>query len=166
MAISARGVSKAWLGVVLAVNGVLIVFVQPFLAPRLARRNHSRVLATGAALVGLGFGLNALAHGALAFSVATSVWTIGEIFTLPIGNAVVADVAPLEMRGRYQGAYGLSFGVAGSIAPLIGTAVFQQIGPAALWTGCLVLGLIVAIGHLALEPRLTRLREMRRAAHA
>ena len=33
---------------VLALNGVLIVAVQPFLGPRLAKRDRSRTLATGA----------------------------------------------------------------------------------------------------------------------
>lgn len=158
-----RGVSRASLGVVLAVNGILIVLVQPFLAPRLARLNHSRVLAAGAAMVGLGFGLNALAQGAWPFAIAVGVWTVGEIFTLPIANAVVADVAPSHIRGRYQGAYGLTFGLAAFSAPLIGTAVLERFGDAALWWGCLGLGIVVGIGHLLLAPRLTRLRELRRS---
>jgi hypothetical protein len=70
------------------------------------------------------------------------------------------------MRGRYQGAYGLSFGVAAFLAPLLGTAVLQQLGSAALWLGCLALGLLVALGQLALAPRLRRLREARLAAAA
>ncbi len=137
--------------------------MQPFLAPRLARLNHSRVLAAGAAMVGLGFGMNALAHGAWLFAAAVAVWTVGEIFTLPIANAVVADLAPTHIRGRYQGAYGLTFGLAGFAAPLIGTSVLQHFGDAALWLGCLALGVLVGVGHLLLAPRLTRLREQRRA---
>jgi MFS family permease len=161
VAITMGGVPKALLGVVLALNGILIVFVQPPLAPRLGRRNPSRMLALGALLVGVGFGMNALGRSALLFSVATMVWTVGEIFTLPIANAVVAEVARPEMRGRYQGAYGLAFGVAGFGAPLLGMSVLQRFGSGALWMGCLGLGLVVAIGHLALEPRLTRLRDLR-----
>lgn len=160
---AARGISRVWLGAVLAINGVAIVLLQPFLAPSLQRRNRSRVLASGAALVGAGFGLNAIATGPALFGLGVLIWTIGEICVLPIGNAVVADVAPSHMRGRYQGAYGLSFGFAGFLAPLIGTAVLQRFGAPALWWGCLALGLVVTIGHLLLEPALTRLREERTA---
>jgi MFS family permease len=159
-----RGVSRAWLGFVLGLNGIVIVLVQPFLAPVLGRFNRSRVLSLGAAFMGLGFGLNAIAKGPALFAVGVVVWTVGEIFLLPTANAVVADVALPALRGRYQGAYGLSFGVAGFFAPLIGTSVLQHLGSRALWLGCLATGLLVAAGHAALAPRLTRLREERVAA--
>jgi MFS family permease len=158
---AARGLPTAWLGFVLALNGIVIVLVQPFLAPWLTRFDHSRTLAAGAVLVGLGFGINAFAAGPLGFSLGVVVWTLGEILVLPIGNALVADVALPGMRGRYQGAYGLSFGVAGFLAPLLGTLVLQRWGSAALWLGCLALGLAVAAGQLALAPRLRRLRDAR-----
>jgi MFS family permease len=70
------------------------------------------------------------------------------------------------MRGRYQGAYGLSFGIAASVAPLLGTFVLERLGTAWLWGGCLAIGLAVAIGQLALEPALTRLRTERLALRA
>ena len=157
----AHGVPRASLGLVMAVNGILIVFVQPFLAPRIAVHNRSRVLAAGCVLVAAGFGLNAFAHGASAFALNTALWTLGEICVLPIANAVVADIALPELRGRYQGAYGLCFGLAGFAAPLAGTATLQHAGARALWLGCLAVGLAVAAGHLVLEPRLTRLRMAR-----
>ena len=160
---TARGVSRAWLGGVLAINGVTIVVLQPLVAAHVQRWNRSRVIAFGATLVGLGFGLGAIARGPALFGLGVLVWTLGEICVLPIANAVVADVAPSDLRGRYQGAYGLSFGLAGFVAPLIGTAVLQRLGAAALWYGCLGLGLGVAGGHLLLAPHLTRLREHRLA---
>ena len=162
---AAHGLGPATLGVVLGLNGILIVILQPFVAPFLSRFNRSHVIACGASLVGLGFGLNALADGAGLFALGVTVWTLGEIAVLPVANAVVADIALPDMRGRYQGAYGLTFGLASFAAPLIGTAVLQRRGAPALWAGCLVLGLVVAAGHLLLAPALTRLRE-RRAATA
>jgi len=164
IAMTDHGVSRAWLGAVLAINGIVIVVLQPLLASFVQSRNRSHMLATGSLLVGLGFGLNALARGPGLFGLGVVIWTLGEILVLPIANAVVADVAPADRRGRYQGAYGLSFGLAGFGAPLIGTAVMQRLGSPALWAGCLVLGLLVAVGHLLLAPRLTRMREERLAA--
>jgi len=105
--------------------------------------------------------LNVIASGPALFSLGTVVWAVGEIFLLPTANAVVADIARPHMRGRYQGAYGLSFGLAGFAAPLVGTAVLQHFGSTPLWLGCLGAGLLVAAGHAALGPRLTRLREER-----
>lgn len=162
--IAAHGISNRVLGMLLAINGVLIVFVQPFLAPLVAQRNRSRVLALGTVVVGVGFGLNALAQGAPLFALSVVVWSLGEIGVLPIANAVVADIAPPELRGRYQGAYGLCFGLAAFGAPLIGSIVMQEAGAPALWTGCAVAGLLTGTGHLLLAPRLARLREVRQTA--
>ena len=103
---SARGVSRAWLGAVLGINGIVIVLLQPLLATHVQRWNRSNVLAAGAVLVGIGFGIGAVSYEPALFGLGVLVWTVGEIFALPIANAVVADVAPADQRGRYQGAYG------------------------------------------------------------
>ena len=157
----AHGLSRADFGRVLAVNGVLIVLVQPFLAPVLAGRNRSRTLAAGAVLLGLGFGLNAVAHTIATYAGSVVVWTMGEMMVLPVANAVVADLAPVATRGRYQGAYGLSFALAVCVAPAIGMAALGRFGPVGLWSGCLVIGLVVAAGQLALGRTLTAARRAR-----
>ena len=164
---TAHGLSSATFGMVMALNGLLIVLVQPFLGPWLSRRNPSRVLAAGTALVACGFGLNALGHTAPFYALSVSVWTVGEICVLPIAGAMVGDLARPEVRGRYQGAHGLSFGLAACLAPLAGTFVFQRLGAPMLWWGCLGMGLAVAAAHLAWAPALTRIRRARlERAHA
>ena len=155
------GLSRKQLGLLLALNGIVIVVLQPVLAPVITRWNRSRTLALGSVLVGLGFGVNAFAHDAWTLGLGIVIWTVGEILVLPIGNALVADVAPTHLRGRYQGAYGLCFGLAAFAAPLLGTAVLQRFGQAALWYACLAVGVVTGVGHLLLEPRLSGLRDRR-----
>jgi predicted MFS family arabinose efflux permease len=158
----AHGVSKPAFGTIVALNGIAIVLVQPFLTPRLARYPATKVLALGSVLVALGFGWNAIAHTVPAYMLGVLVWTIGEICVLPVSNTVIADLAPVEVRGRYQGAYGLSWGVASFLAPAAGSFVLQRFGSVPLWTGCLVLGMLVAVGYLALGPRIARVGAERR----
>ncbi len=160
---TAHGVSKSAFGIILGMNGVLIVLVQPFVGPLVARRDRSRMLALGAVLVGSGFGLNALARGAPLYAAGVTIWTLGEIGFLPVASAVTADLAPRDVRGRYQGAYGLAFGLATCVAPALGTLVLQRLGSVALWSGCAALGLTIAGGHLLLGPTLRRARAARTA---
>ncbi len=54
------------------------------------------------------------------------IWTIGEIAGSPVAQAYVADLAPLHLRGRYQGAWGLTFALALVFGPLVGTAATRQ----------------------------------------
>jgi MFS family permease len=37
------------------------------------------------------------------------IWTLGEIIYAPVASAYVADIAPEHLRGRYQGAWGLTW---------------------------------------------------------
>jgi MFS family permease len=164
--LAAHGVGTAAYGVIIALNGVLIVLLQPWMAPALSRFNRSHTLAVSTALAGVGFGLNAIVHTAPLYALGVIIWTVAEIGVLPVANTVVADLAPSDLRGRYQGAYGFAFGLAVCVAPALGTIVLQRVGSATLWTGCLGLGLLIGAGHMALGPTITRLRHQRIAAAA
>jgi len=153
---TAHGVSKAQFGSILAVNGILIVLVQPIVARAIGGRDKSRAIAAGSVLVALGFGLYAVVHTPALYALGVVIWTFGEMGTLPVGTALVADLSPPELRGRYQGAHGLAFGLASFVAPALGALVLQRLGSAAVWTGCLLAGLAVAAGQLALAGALRR----------
>jgi MFS family permease len=161
---TAHGLSKSVFGLVLGLNGLVIVLVQPLMGPFLTRRDRSRTLAAGALVIGLGFGLNAIARSAPVYALGVVIWTLGEIATSPVASTVVADLAPRQLRGRYQGAYGLAFGLATSLGPPLGALVLQRFGSVALWSGCLAVGTAVALGHMLLAPTLRRERAARMAA--
>lgn len=145
----AQGHDTAVYGGVLAVNGVVIVLLQPWLTAKIERRDPSRVLALAAIVTGAGFALHGAGSAVVIHVAAVVVWTIGEILASPTTAALVAGFAPPAARGRYQGLYTMAWGCAYLGAPLLGARVLRDAGPAALWLGCLGLGAIVAIGHLA-----------------
>ncbi len=159
---ASHGISPGGYGFSMSMNGLVIVLVQPVAGPIVRRFRPSRVLAVGAALAGLGFGAHALASTTPHFAMAAILWTLGEILSLPVSNAVAVEVAPAELRGRYQGALSTCWGIAGLTAPPLGTLVLARLGGAVLWGGCLLLGLLGCGGHLALSRRLGR--HMDRAA--
>jgi MFS family permease len=76
---------------------------------------------------------------------------LGEIGFNAVGPALIADIAPPELRGRYNGLVGVAFGAAAFLAPLLGTRVFDQLGEATLWTSCMVLCVISALIVLTLS---------------
>jgi len=144
-----HGLSPSAIGMALAVNCALIVSLQPWATTRLARLAPERVLAGAAVLLGLGYGGYALCATAWQYALATAVWSLGEIAYMPVAATRVADLAPAGLRGRYQGAYALSWGVAGFAAPAIGPSLLERFGPVALWGGCLAVAAGVALGQLA-----------------
>jgi len=159
IAMSRNGLTPSQIGRVLAVNGLLIGALQPFAARVFGERDPARVVALGTILVGAGYGAYALCHTTASYAGATAVWTLGEITTMPVAVALVARLAPSDLRGRYNGAYSLAFGAGQTFAPLVGGSALALAGAGALFTGCLVVCLAVAAAHLALGAARRRRRE-------
>lgn len=154
----------AWL---LVMNCLGVAFLQPLIGPGLARRDAGRLLAASALLIGAGYGVNALAAWLPplpVFGLGVALWTVGEVVGFPAAAAVVADLAPEELRGRYQGAFSMSWGLAFAIGPVFGGEVLTRFGSRVLWAICLALGVAVAAGHLlTAAPRRRRIAVLRAA---
>ena len=155
LAMRLQGLSPQEYGLAMAVNGIVIVALQPWVSGWLGRHDHCAVLAVGFVVVGLGFGLTALAGSVLAYAATVVVWTLGEIITAGLGAAIVADLAPPSMRGRYSGAYGAVWSTAYLLGPLGGTRLLA-LSPAVLWLTCGLLATASATGLLVLAPAIRR----------
>lgn len=164
--LDSRGMGTAEFGLVMAVNCVLIVLVQPFSAGLVSRWRRSAVLAGAAVLMGVGFGLHTLSFNVPLAMLAAAVWTLGEILNATVSPSVVADLAPADQRGSYQGAFLTSWGLAFCVAPALGAWVLGRYGGFTLWGGCLLLGLLAGAWHLAAADSRRRHLEMLRARSA
>ena len=143
-----RGFTPAEYGRAMAVNGILIVLCQPWMGRVSARFAPAHALAGAALLVAAGYGGYAFAATPLQFTLATAVWSLGEIVTIPLVSALVAKLSPTDLRGQYQGVYGTSFGAALALAPALGGVVLARFGEAALWGGVVSTCIAVAVGHV------------------
>jgi len=155
LAMHLQGLSPQEYGLAMAVNGIVIVALQPLVSGWLGRHDHCAVLAVGFVIVGLGFGLTALAGSVEAYAATVVVWTLGEIVTAGLGAAIVADLAPASMRGRYSGAYGAVWSAAYLLGPLGGTRLLA-LGAGVLWLCCGLLAAAAAAGLLVLRPAIRR----------
>jgi len=153
--------------------------LQPVLTPMLRRFDGSRLLAVSAVLFGLGYGLNALvpglaqglaglglggAHtwGLVLYLAGAAFWTVGEVVGFPVAASLVADLAPIAQRGRYQGAFAMVWGLSMSFSPILGGQVIEHLGAPVLWLLCVAIGGLVAAGHLVAAPaRRRRLAELK-----
>jgi MFS family permease len=158
------GLSPAQYGTIIALNGALIVLVTVPLTRWLQRYARAHVLAVSSIFVGLGFGATTWASTPTEYALTVVVWTVGEVIGASVGPAVVADLAPATLRGRYQGVFGFSFAAASLVAPLAGGATYDRLGGPVLWTGCAVLSFVTGAAHLAIGPaRSRRLAQLRAA---
>jgi len=140
--VRALGFSSAVYGGLIALNGLLIVLLELPLTSWTQHRAPRPVIAAGFLLVGVGFSLVAVAHVLPLLILAVLIWTIGEMLNSPMAGAYVADRAPVHLRGRYQGAWGLTWGLGLILGPVIGASLFAW-NRSGFWLIC---GFLAAMG--------------------
>jgi MFS family permease len=145
-------VSPRVLGTAFAVNTAVIVLLQLVVLRFIAGRRRTRMLMLQAAIWGASWatlGLAGLAPstglGAGLVVGGFGLFAVGETLQSPITPAIINDVAPERLRGRYNAAAGTAFGIAAIGGPaLAGFLLGSDRGGAFIATlvaGCLVLGL-------------------------
>ena len=153
MAMAHNGLSAAEVGYVGALNGLLIVAFQLPLTRWLERFPVATVLSLSSLVIGIGMAVPLLGGGFGVFALSVAVWTLGEIGTTPTSSALVARIAPVHLRGRYQGVYQFAWSGSSVLAPLVGGAAYTAFGGDPVWLGCLGLAVIGAATQLRIGSR-------------
>ncbi|HWM94920.1 MAG TPA: MFS transporter [Thermoanaerobaculia bacterium] len=140
------GFHEGRIGLVMAVNTVIIVLFEMVLVHRVSALDPLRLVGIGGFVFGLGMALLPFGSGFLYAAFTVVVWTIGEMLAFPMSAGAVASRAGEANMGLYMGLYTLSFEGAWVFAPVIGTWVYQVYGAKTLWVGCGVAGVVLLIG--------------------
>jgi MFS family permease len=135
-------------------NGLTVVIFSIPLSRILQRWSAARALALAAACVGIGFFLTQFAHTVLQFAGTVFVWTLGEIGVASTAPALISRLSPPTQRGVYQGAYSMSWSLGILLGPALGGWILQSAGGHVLWTGCGIVGCLVAIAFLLFFDRI------------
>jgi MFS family permease len=138
-AVDKVGFSFAQYGLLLALNGLIVIFFQ---YPMTLALRRSLLYALGYLSLGwitqFGWALGAMA-----------VITAGEIIHAPVTLSVIGELSPRDQRGRYMGLYGLSETIGIAIGPLLGGILLDAF-PSDLrlvWAPIALLALIAAMGY-------------------
>jgi len=150
-------VSEHQIGLLFFINTAVIVIVQLPISRALEGRRRMRALALMPTLwivawLLLDGGVYWLdATGAfLVAAVALAIFGVGECFHGPAHQALVAEIAPDHLRGRYFAVHSLSWGLAGTVGPAAGGFVLAW-RPFALWPLASLVCCAAAVVALALE---------------
>jgi MFS family permease len=141
--ITCSGFSAATYGLVISLNGALVVLCELPLTTITKRFPARRVIAIGFLLIGIGFSSNLLTRTLPLLLLTTSLFTFGEMIAMPVTGAYVADLAPESRRGQYMGIYGMVWAAAFVFGPSLGMWLFG-ISRTGLWLSCGLLGLLAA----------------------
>jgi hypothetical protein len=153
LALRSDGVPLGWSGALLAVGAVTVVSGQRVRSRLPATRTPFARMRSGYLLLAAGLGLAAVvavAHpSGPAYVLPVVVWSLGSLVLLGEPFAVVADLAGTRDRGRYLAAYGVSWGLATTAAPLVATSLLALGTAGTMWFVCAV----VAAGLALVQDR-------------
>jgi predicted MFS family arabinose efflux permease len=138
-------------GQILAVNALMVIFVQYGVTQFTRRFRPMPMLAIGSLFYTVGLSGFALARTLPHFMGAMAVMTIGELMVAPTSNALVAQMAPPDKRARYMGLHSLTYTAGTGIGPAAGGLVSDAFGPAAIWFGGAATALLASFGFAVLD---------------
>jgi predicted MFS family arabinose efflux permease len=154
------GVSEREIGLLFFLNTVIVAVAQLPVAKLLEGRSRMRSLAVMCVLWAVswifvligGAGFEAAA-AVTVFSFAVILFGLGECFQGPVQGALVADLAPPRLRGRYMAVSTNSWDLGFLLGPAIGGFILAA-EPLALWPLAALACLGAGLGCLSLESRL------------
>ena len=136
------------IGVILTVSALTLIAGQRLLHTRRLRElGDFRAMTIGYLLLGAGLLANGFAQNLPAFLVAAVVWSLGDLLLLGRYYTLVSALAPDHARGRYLAVFGISWGIATTIAPLTATQLLSITGPVGLWATCAFAALVLALAQ-------------------
>lgn len=128
--------SVLFIGILMAINGVVLAFVEMVVVYRLeGRKKNTWFIAIGVFLV-------ALSYIILNFPLMPAAWvafastiliTFGEILAMPFMNAFWVSRTVSQNRGQYASLYSITYALGQIIAPALGSQIVTWAGFTALW---------------------------------
>jgi predicted MFS family arabinose efflux permease len=143
----------AW-GALMILNPLAVTVFQLRLTRWAAPIPASLKLGIAMPLMGVPFLLLNMSDAIPVIALVIVLFVIGEMLWVPTSQAVVAALAPSDIRGAYMGAFGGTWSVGWALTPFLGLEVRSAYGDATMWmcvaaVGVLagIIGLLAARGH-------------------
>jgi MFS family permease len=149
------GFSNLEYGLLMSVNGIMIVVLQLPVTHWLSRFNAMSVVIIGGILIAIGFGLTAVSTNIAFIALTITIWTSGEILQAPFKQSIVTDMAPPELRARYIGLFSVCYSSAMTIGAPIGGLILSRWGPTALWFSTFAIALTAVSVYISIRHAVT-----------
>jgi len=131
--VDTHGLSPSTWGFLVVVNPAMVALFQLRITARVAHVPASIKLSLAILLMGLPF-LALTVSGAVVVAAAVIfVFVIGEMLWVPTSQAVVARIAPADIRGAYIGAFGSTFAIGFALTPFMGLQIRGAAGDSVMW---------------------------------
>lgn len=149
-----HGIQPQGYGILLSTSAITVIIFQFWTTRQIKRYPPFLMMALGAIFYAIGFSLFGVFATLPLFMLNIIIITIGEMIVMPILQAVVANFAPVEMRGRYMAISGLTWLIPATIGPAAAGYILDNYNPNLVWYIGGILCLVAVFGFYLLHLRL------------
>src|ERR687884_212243 len=139
--VDSHGFARYTWGFLVVVNPIMVTLFQLRLTQWLRSVPGALKLAVGLPLMGLPFLLLPVVDAVPAVAAMIFVFVVGEMLWVPTSQAIVAGLAPGDIRGAYMGAFGSTAAIGFALAPFLGLQIRHSFGDAAVWVAVAAMSL-------------------------
>ncbi len=145
-------ISEEQIGLLMAINGLIIAFVEMVLVYRLERSAKPyKNITYGVWLIGIAFGLFNLLSGQFMIAlIAMITITVGEMLAMPFMNTYWISRSNDYNRGDYAALYTMAWGAAQIASPSLGGYIADHLGFRVLWWIIFSIAIIAGFGYYRL----------------
>ncbi len=138
----------AW-GFLMILNPLLVTTLQLRLTRWTRSVPPSVKLGAAMPMMGVPFLLLNVNGSALAIALVILIFVFGEMLWVPTSQAVVAALAPSDIRGAYMGVFGGTWSVGWAATPFLGLTVRHAYGDAVMWVCVAAVGVVAGLTGFA-----------------
>jgi predicted MFS family arabinose efflux permease len=143
-------INEFWIGILMAMNGVIIALVEMVIVFKLeGRRPYLRLMAYGTVLMGISFFILNIPfiHGFIIAASSMVIITFAEMTAMPFMNSYYISRSSEGNRGQYAAYYTMAWSAAQVIGSTGGTQIAYAIGFNNLWWIIAAICLLTAVGY-------------------
>jgi len=149
-----HGITTQGYGFLLTSSAITVVLFQFWVMRIIKHRPPFLMMALGTVFYVIGFLMFGFVGAYVLFILAVVVITVGEMIIVPTSQALAANFAPADMRGRYMAIFGLSWAIPSTIGPGAAGYILDNFNPNLLWYIGGGLCALSVIGYYALHLKL------------
>jgi MFS family permease len=145
------GVADGQIGFFLGANGLMVILFQLPVSYLIDSGSKVVALLAGAGLFAASSATLLLTDSFLGVFVAFVLFfTLAEMVLEVAGASLAAELAPVRLRGTYLALFGVCFGVAYGLSPIVAGALLEARLPGVIWTIQLAAAACAAVGLMML----------------
>ena len=149
-----HGINPQGYGFLMSTSAITVIIFQFWVTRQIKHRSPFLMMALGSIFYMIGFSLFGFVAAYWLFALNIIIITIGEMIVMPVSQALAANFAPEDMRGRYMAIFGLTWAIPSIFGPSAAGLILDNMNPNLLWYISGILCIIAAFAYYVLHLRL------------